>query len=328
MVPRWLLLVQWGEGKRVRCLLLLIIAGSGPTDRDGNNPADGHNDSLKKLAQNLARHGIASLRYDKRGVAASRTATPDERDLSVERYVADAEGWAGLLRDDPRFDRLILIGHSEGALIASLAAARPDLHTGEVRLMPVVAWEVFYFRGDAWTNPLSSVGSGAPAATLPEQPARPTGVPTYRTPRPPARTTTNTSTSSTARSTSPSPLPAVAALPPLPDLPGTGTPEEVSTTPPARALFPMPDLPTGTTGRDDPADPPSPAVPPPSPAVATPDNAPPPNATEADSNTVNPPPALPPSADQKLTEVFGDTIHRNDGRHLNGGIADDQCWQR
>lgn len=100
----------------------LLIAGSGPTDRDGNNPQGGHNDALKKLAQVLARNGIASLRYDKRGVAASRTATPDERDLSVERYVADAEGWAGLLRDDPRFDRLILIGHSEGALIASLAA--------------------------------------------------------------------------------------------------------------------------------------------------------------------------------------------------------------
>lgn len=100
----------------------LLIAGSGPTDRDGNNPQGGHNDALKKLAQVLARNGIASLRYDKRGVAASRAATPDEKDLSVERYVADVEDWARLLRDDPRFDRLILIGHSEGALIASLAA--------------------------------------------------------------------------------------------------------------------------------------------------------------------------------------------------------------
>lgn len=100
----------------------LLIAGSGPTDRDGNNPEGGHNDALKKLAQVLARHGIASLRYDKRGVAASRAATPDERDLSVERYVADAQGWARLLKDDPRFNSLTLIGHSEGALIASLAA--------------------------------------------------------------------------------------------------------------------------------------------------------------------------------------------------------------
>lgn len=100
----------------------LLIAGSGPTDRNGNNPEGGHNDSLKRLAQSLAKQGIASLRYDKRGVAASRAATPDERDLSVAGYVSDAVGWAQQLKANPAFDRLILIGHSEGALIASLAA--------------------------------------------------------------------------------------------------------------------------------------------------------------------------------------------------------------
>ncbi|WP_341303085.1 alpha/beta fold hydrolase [Pseudomonas sp. TMP25] len=102
--------------------VVLLIAGSGPTDRDGNNPEGGQNDSLKRLAQSLAKQGIASLRYDKRGVAASRAATPDERDLSVDRYVSDAVAWAQLLKADPAFNRLILIGHSEGALIASLAA--------------------------------------------------------------------------------------------------------------------------------------------------------------------------------------------------------------
>lgn len=101
----------------------LLIAGSGPTDRNGNNPEGGHNDSLKRLAQSLAKQGIASLRYDKRGVAASRAATPDERDLSVPTYVADAVAWAHQLNADPAFNQLILIGHSEGALIASLAAA-------------------------------------------------------------------------------------------------------------------------------------------------------------------------------------------------------------
>lgn len=101
----------------------LLIAGSGPTDRNGNNPEGGHNDAYRKLAQLLARNGIASLRYDKRGVAASRAATPDERNLSIERYVADAEAWGKQLKSDPRFNQLILIGHSEGALVASLAAA-------------------------------------------------------------------------------------------------------------------------------------------------------------------------------------------------------------
>ncbi len=100
----------------------LIIAGSGPTDRDGNNPMAGRNDSLKKLAQLLARNGIASLRYDKRGIAASQEAGTDERQLSIELYARDAAAWGQRLKQDPRFSRLILIGHSEGALIASLAA--------------------------------------------------------------------------------------------------------------------------------------------------------------------------------------------------------------
>ncbi|MBV4539649.1 MULTISPECIES: alpha/beta hydrolase [Pseudomonas] len=104
--------------------VVLIIAGSGPTDRDGNNPASGRVDNLKRLALVLANEHIASVRYDKRGVAASQPATPDERDLSVQRYVDDVVAWSRKLKADPRFGPLILIGHSEGALIASLAAER------------------------------------------------------------------------------------------------------------------------------------------------------------------------------------------------------------
>lgn len=102
--------------------VVLIISGSGPTDRDGNNPEGGRNDSLKRLAWVLARHNIASVRYDKRGVAASLAATADERNLSVEAYVADAVAWSRKLAADPRLGPLVLLGHSEGALIASLAA--------------------------------------------------------------------------------------------------------------------------------------------------------------------------------------------------------------
>lgn len=102
--------------------VVLIIAGSGPTDRDGNNFDGGRNDSLKRLAVILAKHNIASVRYDKRGVAASKPATPDERDLSIEKYVADAQAWGQKLKTDPRLGKLILLGHSEGALVAALAA--------------------------------------------------------------------------------------------------------------------------------------------------------------------------------------------------------------
>ena len=110
--------------------VVLIISGSGPTDRDGNNPDGGRTDSLKRLAWVLAKHNIASVRYDKRGVAASLAATPDERNLTVEKYVADAQAWGRKLKADPRFGQLILLGHSEGALIATLAA--PDVDAAAV----------------------------------------------------------------------------------------------------------------------------------------------------------------------------------------------------
>jgi fermentation-respiration switch protein FrsA (DUF1100 family) len=102
--------------------VVLIISGSGPTDRDGNNTDGGRTDSLKRLAVLLAQNGIASVRYDKRGVATGRAVTPDERNLSLEGYVADAVAWGKQIKQDPRFGPLIVLGHSEGALVAALAA--------------------------------------------------------------------------------------------------------------------------------------------------------------------------------------------------------------
>lgn len=108
----------------------LLIAGSGPTDRDGNNPEGGNNAYLRKLAEALAENGIASVRYDKRGVARSLPAAPREEQLSVEAYVSDVIAWSDKLARDPRFGRQVLIGHSEGALIAALAA--PASHADEL----------------------------------------------------------------------------------------------------------------------------------------------------------------------------------------------------
>lgn len=99
----------------------LIIAGSGPTDRNGNNPMM-KNESLHKLAIELAKGGIASLRYDKRAIAESKAAAKSEADLRFDDYVNDAKGWVGLLRKDKRFSKLIVIGHSEGSLIGMMAA--------------------------------------------------------------------------------------------------------------------------------------------------------------------------------------------------------------
>ncbi|MBC7919855.1 MAG: alpha/beta fold hydrolase [Ferruginibacter sp.] len=103
----------------------LLIAGSGPTDRDGNSAAlPGANNSLKLLAQGLATQGIASVRYDKRGIAESAKAGTSETDLRFDTYVDDAVRWGKQLREDKRFSKLVVIGHSEGALIGTVATQK------------------------------------------------------------------------------------------------------------------------------------------------------------------------------------------------------------
>ncbi|MDX5365819.1 MAG: alpha/beta hydrolase [Alphaproteobacteria bacterium] len=104
----------------------LILPGSGPTDRNGNFP-EGKNDSLKMLADGLAQKGIATLRIDTRGVGASLAAAPDEAELRAETFVEDAVAWADFLKSEMPEARLFLIGHSEGALLASLAAQQRDM---------------------------------------------------------------------------------------------------------------------------------------------------------------------------------------------------------
>jgi pimeloyl-ACP methyl ester carboxylesterase len=104
----------------------LIIAGSGPTDRDGNSPLlPGKNDAYKMLAEALGADGIASVRYDKRGIGESRPAgPPSEASLQFDTYVADAAAWVTQLAADERFSRVIVVGHSEGSLIGMLAARK------------------------------------------------------------------------------------------------------------------------------------------------------------------------------------------------------------
>jgi pimeloyl-ACP methyl ester carboxylesterase len=105
--------------------VVLLIAGSGPTDRNGNSRIlPGSNNSLKMLAEGLAAREIASLRYDKRGIADSKDAGATEKDLRFDMYVDDATAWAAQLKKDSRFSSVIIAGHSEGALIGTVAAQR------------------------------------------------------------------------------------------------------------------------------------------------------------------------------------------------------------
>jgi alpha-beta hydrolase superfamily lysophospholipase len=101
--------------------VVLIIAGSGPTDRNGNNPQM-QNNSLKMLAESLFHNGIASLAFDKRGIAESAGSAISEVDLRFEDFINDVRKWVDLLADDTRFSEVIVAGHSEGALIGKVAA--------------------------------------------------------------------------------------------------------------------------------------------------------------------------------------------------------------
>ena len=110
--------------------VILIIAGSGPTDRDGNSAIfSGPNNSLRLLAEGLAKRGVASLRYDKRGVAESAAAGLREEDLRFDGYVADAAAWLERLQTDERFASASVVGHSEGSLVGILAMKQISGHT-------------------------------------------------------------------------------------------------------------------------------------------------------------------------------------------------------
>jgi hypothetical protein len=106
--------------------VVLLIAGSGPTDRDGRSRSVVA-PYLKNLAEGLAARGIASLRYDKRGVGASAAAAPNEQDLRFDHYVADAERWIAWLRQRDDLGPVAVAGHSEGGLIAMRALARAEV---------------------------------------------------------------------------------------------------------------------------------------------------------------------------------------------------------
>jgi pimeloyl-ACP methyl ester carboxylesterase len=107
--------------------VVLLHPGSGPTDRDGNNILM-RNDSLRMLGRALAAEGIAVLRVDKRGIAASANAMSKEEDVRVDSFASDVVAWTAFLRKDSRFTKVGFVGHSEGSLIGLVATkeARPD----------------------------------------------------------------------------------------------------------------------------------------------------------------------------------------------------------
>jgi len=101
--------------------VVVIIAGSGPTDRNGNSMMGIRPNSYAQLAWRLAERGIASLRYDKRSMAGTK-GTFDLTKMTLDDFAADARAAAESLGHDARFSRVVLLGHSEGASLAFIAA--------------------------------------------------------------------------------------------------------------------------------------------------------------------------------------------------------------
>jgi uncharacterized protein len=103
--------------------VVLLIAGSGTTDHDGNGPQIKPG-TLKKLSEQLVARKIATLRYDKRGAGGWKPEFGRPEDFRFKDFVDDAVALVSYLRSSGKFSKVILIGHSEGGLVGILTARR------------------------------------------------------------------------------------------------------------------------------------------------------------------------------------------------------------
>lgn len=115
-------LVEAGKGAPV----VLIVPGSGPTDREGNSPLGVTAAPYRLLAEGLAGKGVTSVRIDKRGMFGSRGAIPDPNAVLIRDYAADVHSWVNVIRAKTGVPCVWLLGHSEGSLVALAAAQRSE----------------------------------------------------------------------------------------------------------------------------------------------------------------------------------------------------------
>jgi pimeloyl-ACP methyl ester carboxylesterase len=101
--------------------LAIIIAGSGPTDRNGNQSMMKSN-SLRLLAQGLYDQNIATYRYDKRLFKIMKSGKIIEEKIKFDHFVEDAVAVVEHFKNDPRFSKIYVIGHSQGSLVGMVAA--------------------------------------------------------------------------------------------------------------------------------------------------------------------------------------------------------------
>jgi alpha/beta superfamily hydrolase len=101
--------------------LVILIAGSGPTNRNGNQIGLTNN-SLKLLAESLVNNGIAVYSYDKRIFAQMASGKLDEASLTFDNFIDDAKAVILYFKNQKKYHSITVAGHSEGALIGMVAA--------------------------------------------------------------------------------------------------------------------------------------------------------------------------------------------------------------
>lgn len=157
--------------------VVLIIAGSGPTDRNGNSTLGERSNMYLMLADSFAAHGIASFRYDKRYLGESTDFLPsDIAHISFDDYISDAVDIIRFLQKDRKFSDVIIAGHSEGSLIGMIAAQKTKADAyislsgmGE-NLGKILAWQLDQQPGinkDTVKHILDKISSGQVVENIP-----------------------------------------------------------------------------------------------------------------------------------------------------------------
>lgn len=112
--------------------VVLIIPGSGPTDRDGNNPMGLTAAPYRLLAEALATKGVSTVRIDKRGMFGSKAAIEDPNKVTIGEYATDVHSWVTSIQKQTGAKCVWVLGHSEGALVALSAAQAPQAMCGVI----------------------------------------------------------------------------------------------------------------------------------------------------------------------------------------------------